>query len=803
MRGLWLRWYWRDLRSHWTQVLTTALILAVGIGAFAGLGGMRQWREDSTTASLSALRAHDVRLDLADGSYAPRGALASALGGLPRGTVAAAEERLVVGSQIDASRAGDPVLVPARVIGIPSPAGGRTVDALSIREGGAPRPDRPVVLDWNFARHYGLPVTGTVRLAGVGAVRYSGLGVTPQYVVIVGSGDITGGESALAVVYAPLALAQRAAGRGDEVNELVVRAGPGSDPRTLATEVRRAGRTALPGVATTVTLGADEGATRIQYRDARNDQKTYWAFAFILLAGATLAAFNLVSRVVEAQRREIGIGMALGAEPGLLARRPLVLGLQIGTLGAALGVPVGLALSELIRGLVRDFLPLPVYASSVPVGLYVGAAILGVAIPVLASVWPIHRAVGVDPVEAIRTGHRSAGSAGAVGRLRRLPGRPIAALPLRNLARTPRRTLMTVVGLGATITAVVAVLGMVDAIDDIAARQETDLLRSSPERLEVALSAPVPTTDRRLQALAATPGVAAAEPGLAVEGRVRHAGVSFPVALLSYDADSSIWAPVASDGSRSGTGVLLAEKAARDLGVGVGDTVQLEHPRRDGGRLADGRSTVRVIGLHPNPVRVAVYANGATREGLGLGGVAPRVTLRPGSQAADGALQRALFGRPGIASVAPAVAEVEALRTTIDAFGAAIRIVVFITLGLATLVAFTSTSISLEERRREYATMFAFGLPARYGLRVSMTESLVIGVLGTLVGLALGTAVANWIVTSLLADTFPDLSTRLAFQASSLAITLAVGVLAVTAAPLATLRRMRRMDVPSTLRTME
>ena len=58
---------------------------------------------------------------------------------------------------------------------------------------------------------------------------------------------------------------------------------------------------------------------RALYEDAHNDQTTWNIFAFLILFGAAFAAFNLVSRAVDAQRREIGIGMALGLPPRLLA----------------------------------------------------------------------------------------------------------------------------------------------------------------------------------------------------------------------------------------------------------------------------------------------------------------------------------------------------------------------------------------------------------------------------------------------------------------------------------------------------
>ena len=151
----------------------------------------------------------------------------------------------------------------------------------------------------------------------------------------------------------------------------------------------------------------------------------------------------------------------------------------------------------------------------------------------------------------------------------------------------------------------------------------------------------------------------------------------------------------------------------------------------------------------------------------------------------------------------PAAAEAEALRSSLDEFGSVIRVVAFITLALALLVAFTSTSVSLDERRREYASMFAFGLPPRSGLRVAASESLVTGVLGTCVGLILGLAVAGWIVTAVFADTYPDLGLRTGLSAGSVATTLTVGIAAVALAPLLTYRRLARMDIPSTLRVVE
>lgn len=780
MRTLWLRWTLRELAHRRLQVLATALVLAVGIGAFAGLGGLEDWRVASADRSLAVSRAHDLRVDLPDGTFARAGALRAKL---EPATVAAAEERLVVPSQLDASRPGTSVVSPAELVGLSATG---DVDALGLKAGRA-----GLVLDWNFARFYGLPASGPVRIGGLGRVRYTGLGVIPQHFLIVGDAGISGAESSLAVVYLPLRDAQRAAGLAGRVNQLVLRTARGQSAQAVEWRLRAA----LPGAR--ITRAADEPVTRILYRDAANDQKTYWAFAVLLIVGAALAAFNLVSRVVEAQRREIGIGMALGVEPRALALRPLALGLQIGLLGAVLSIPVGIGLAELIKSLFREYLPLPAYASTFPTELYVIGGLVGIVLPVLAGLWPVRRAVSVVPVEAIRTGARSASGAGLTARLRRLPvpGGELVRLPLRNLARSPRRTAMTAIGLGAVMTAVVGVLGMVDSVADIAQRQKTATRGATPQRVEVTLTGLIDRDGTVIRGLAATRGVREAEPGLTVGAEALHGGRSVNLALGFVDPSSRIWQPRVHAGGATRGGVLLAEKAAHDLGLSIGERVRL--------RVGASTAEVPLAGVHAGPIRALAYIDVGTAPRFGLAGKANTVALVPAPDTPPGTLERTLFGRPGVGSVRAAAADAEALETTIASFRSAIQIVAVITLGLALLVAFTSTSVALDERRREYATMQAFGLPPRTGLRVAMTESLVTGVAGTALGLAFGLAVATWITRGLLPDTFPELSARTVLARASVTTALMVGIAAVSAAPLLVFRRLRRMDVPSTLRVME
>ena len=215
-------------------------------------------------------------------------------------------------------------------------------------------------------------------------------------------------------------------------------------------------------------------------------------FAALLLGAAAFAAFNLISRTIEAQRREIGIGMALGVRPRVLARRPLLLGGQVALLGVALGIPAGFAANAWLRSVMQSFFPLPVLKTPMQVGVFVQGAALGLAVSLLATAIPLRRALSVTPVEAISVGARAAKSSGLawITRRIRLPGGSLSNMPLRNVLRTPRRTIMTVLGIGAVVAITLALAGVIDSFNTTLDASRSEALAGARQRLTVDLASP-------------------------------------------------------------------------------------------------------------------------------------------------------------------------------------------------------------------------------------------------------------------------------------------------------------------------
>lgn len=777
---------------------------------YSAMSSVSRWRRESADASFAALRMHDLRVSLADGSYAPTGSLLGALHRIPdRHLVAAADERLVVPTQVDAPRPGHQLTVAGRMIGAPVSPG---VDRLFAARGRGLLPadsGRPVaVLDRSFAKHYGLPAAGQLLVAGRRPLRYVGQAEAPEYFVVTMPGAEFGAEASFAAVFTSLRTAQEVAGQPRRVNELVLRVRDGVDvdvvQHALAAQLRRA----LPMTGFTFKRAAQEPAHRLIYKDAEGDQQTMDVFAFLLLGAAVFAAFNLVSRAVEAQRREIGIGMALGVEPRVLARRPVLLGAQVALLGAVLGVPAGLAANEWLRSVIADFFPVPVVRTPLQIGIFARGAALGLALPLLATVIPLLRALRVAPVEAIRVGARSASSSGLAWLVRRVhvPGGSMANLPLRNLLRTPRRTVMTALGVGAVVTIVIALGGAIDSFNTTIDASRSEALAGVPGRLTVDLALPQPAGSPLVKRIERSPGVGRAQTSLRLSGTLIGPRRTLDVFLEMVDPRGGLWQPSLQQGQLPAgrPGLAIARIAAEDLGVRIGDLVTVRHPVPSGRhsfQLVETRLPVTAIDA--SPMRFVAYANTAAARAMTVDGLVNRVSVVPGPGASSGEVKRALLGIPAVTAVQSAAAASDAVDRAISQFSAVLYVALAIAATMALLIAFNSTAINTDERAREHATILAFGVRTARIVRENMTEALMTGALATAVGVGTGYLVLHWTIGTIMRETTPDLGTVISVSPATYVAAVLTGTAMVALAPLLTARRVRHTDIPATLRVVE
>lgn len=809
-----LRWAARDLRRRWPQVLAIALIIAIGTGVYAGLGSTAEWRRQSNDASFDLLEMYDLRVSAAEGVDAATGDMAAVLATLPDpGIVERAEERLVTDTQVDASTEHESILVPGRLVGMDLSDGGPHINRTSLLGGGGrlltgSDIDEPVVLvEHNFADFYELQQDRTLRVAGGQEVASVGQVYSPEYLFVMTEEGGFFAEADFATLFTSLETAQQLSGREDRVNDLVIQLSPGVDPDLASAEIEAAFATSPTGLGVTVMQPRDDDAYRVLYDDIDGDQRFWNILSALILAGAAFGAFNLASRMVEAQRREIGIGMAMGWSRRRIAVRPLLVGAQIALLGAVLGVAMTFAVMAAIRPVYTTMLPLPVWRTPLQPAMFVRGAAIGFFVPFLATAWPVWRAVRVMPIDAITTTHSSARS-GLAPLMRRLrwPVSAFRRMPIGNLLRAPRRTALTAVGIGAAIAALVVVLGLLDSFSATMERNKAELLGDHPDRVAASLDGLVLEDGPELTAVSGAASVGVAEPVLRIGGTLSTAGHDeVEVLLEAVEMDNDVWAPTLEEGElgQDRAGLVLARKAATDLGVEVGDTVTLEHPERRGEGFAVVRTEMPVAAIHPGPFRFAAFIDRSQLETFGVPGVANAAYLLPSEGATVDEVEQELFDLPGVSSVQPVAVSTQVVEDSLEDFTGIFRILEGIILLLALLIAYNASSINADERARERATLFAFGMRPRRVLALETVEGLLIGLLGAVIGIGAGLVLNRWIITSTLETTMPDLAMDVVVSLRTVLTAIALSVVAVGVAPLLSARRLRRMDIPGTLRVVE
>jgi putative ABC transport system permease protein len=287
-----------------------------------------------------------------------------------------------------------------RLFGV-EPQSAKLATGFELTDGHFPRSGTELTLDGGSAKRSGLGIGDRVTV---------GTPEGPKELRLVGLLRIPGGSfGGLAFGMAPLPFAQKAFDKQGQISGIAVEAAEGVSVSDLGERLdRRLGE----------GLQAERSETRTQQISG---QLQGFKIALLFFAGTSLfvgafLVFNALSMTILERTRELGMLRALGSTRAMIARSVIVEAMLLGVIGSLLGVLFGYAMA---RGLVylfgRAFLFEITSLVLSPFAL-VSAIVVGIAVTVVAALYPAMKAGRVSPVEAMRA--RSAGATAETGHSR-------------------------------------------------------------------------------------------------------------------------------------------------------------------------------------------------------------------------------------------------------------------------------------------------------------------------------------------------------------------------------------------------
>lgn len=456
----------------------------------------------------------------------------------------------------------------------------------------------------------------------------------------------------------------------------------------------------------------------------------------IFLAVATFLTNLVMARLVDTERREIGLLKALGYTNWAIGWHYSKLVFAIAATGIMIGSLIGAWLGHWNTELYTNFYRFPFLLYRPGPDGFVFSGTISLAAALAGSLMATYRAVRLPPAEAMkppsppayqRTWASQAALTGALDE----PTRMI----LRRIIRWPVRALLTSLGLAMSTAVMIMAFQWVDAIDTLA---ETVFERGQHQDATIAFNELRPF--KTVGDFENLDGVLSAEPYRYVFARISHGHLGQRQGIIGV-LDGAILSPVFDvshgriDVPRDG--LVVSSKLAELLRLEIGDTVLV--------KLLEGRQplvSMPVVRVFETFIGKPAYMNmDALNRLAGDGRVASGLHIRV--DAADRpALMAKLKGLPGISSI-------QFRQAAIDTFYRTMGETIFIFIGffvafsmtLSVAVTYNSIRIALSERTHELATLRVLGF-TRWEI-----SYILLGEVGLLTWLAvpLGAAIGLWL----------------------------------------------------------
>ncbi len=562
----------RDLWRMRAQAAAIALVVSLGVMLLVMMSGLLATLESTRDSYLEQYRFASIFAPVTRAPTSMIDRLADIDG------VLAADGRISGMARIDL--AGETLPIPARVLSLPGNDASRLNDIFLV-SGRLPEAGREneVVLLESFAVARGIGPGDSIDVTLEGQrerFEVTGLACAPEFIFSAAPGEFMPDDRRFAVIWMHEQAAAAAYDLDGAFNDALLLLARGQQEAGVIAEVNRL----LSRYGGRDAYGRDQQmAARFIDEEIKSLRRVGAFLPPIFLAVAAFLLNMVVSRIVQAERREIGLMKAFGHSGRVVALHYLELVLLIALAGAVLGSAFGVLLGKAILPLYGEVYKLPWLDYKLEITPFAQGIVASVAAATLGAALTLRSGFRLTPATAMRPpappdfsrrqSRLSRIGAGIMARFDQ-PGRMI----IRQLVRQPLRTLGSVIGIAAGFAINTAMLSIYGSLDRTMELSFSIVDRSDASVTFVRALSPDAAND-----IASLPGVIEVEGLRELPVVFRHGTRSRNGVLTGLPADAVLNHPVDDTGAPIALrddGVILSRSLADILGLEAGEVLRVE-----------------------------------------------------------------------------------------------------------------------------------------------------------------------------------------------------------------------------------
>lgn len=779
---------WRDLWRIKGQAAAIALVVTVGVMLLVMMSGMLNSLSETRETYYDRYRLADI---FAPVTRAPLNVL-DALAAIPG--VASVEGRIKGGALLDMKGQA----LPVRASALSRPAyreprlnglylsGGRLV---------APgRNDEVILLD-SFARAHNLQLGDQLSATMNGSRRsfvIVGFAMAPEFLFTTAPGEFVPDDKRFAVLWMNEDALAAAFDVKGAFNEALISLERGARPEPVLAAVD-AVLDRFGGLKSYTR--SDNMSDRFISEEISGLRATSVSVPPIFMGVAAFLLYIVITRLVQAEREQIGLIKAFGYSNWEVASHYFKMVLVIAIAGALMGCLMGIWAGRAMAGVYQSvyhfpFLVFRVDPSSFVTG--VGVSVLSASaggMLVLRRVFALTPAVAMRPpapMDFSRTGALNE-------QLKTWLDQP-SRMVLRRIFRNPGRIMGSVIGIAVGMGLSAAQMSLMSGFDDT-----LDLTFGVIDRSDVAVTFFEPMPAKTVFDLAHLPGVTRAEPTRGVGAVLRNGLHSYRGGITGLVPNARLNRAVnkdMSDISMPETGIVLARALADTLQIEPGQTLQVE--------VLEGKRPVlevTVASIAETLLGSPAFMRMETlnRE-LGEWGRVSGAFLRVDGDQLP-ALYKALKSMPSVAGVTRREDSRAAMQKLMDTGAGAMRYVMAAIAGVITFgIVYNAARVAFGEQARDLASLRVIGFTRSETAFVLLGELAIVVLLAIPLGIGIGYYLSFLIAAGFSTDLY-QIPTD--FRADAFGTAAVAVVLASVISGWLVKRDIDKIDLVATLKTRE